>query len=62
MSDRTWGGLPLLQPSSLCTKYSHKSTEVVDEESIRIGARYRARKDLVEHVSVIAIKATGAPA
>ena len=50
-SELGFGGLPILQPSQLCVRYSRASFDVVAEEDIRIGARYRARKDLVEHVS-----------
>ncbi len=50
-SNMSWGGMPFLTPSPTCYKYLHEQTRVVPERSIRIGARYRARKNLVEHVS-----------
>ena len=50
-SDIGFGGLPLLQPSQTCTRYLRNSTVVVPEKAIRIGARYRTRKNLAEHVS-----------
>ncbi len=51
----SWGGMPFMTPSPTCYKYSHESTVVVPERSIRIGARYRARKNLVENVSPLAL-------
>ena len=52
-SDIGFGGLPLLQPSQTCTRYLRNSTVVIPEKAIRIGARYRTRKNLAEHVSLI---------
>ena len=49
-SSVSWGGLPFLTPSPTCYKYLRGQTKVVPERSIRIGARYRARKNLAEHV------------
>ncbi len=37
-------------PSTLCMHYLHTSTKVIPERQIRIGARYRTRRDLDEHV------------
>lgn len=48
-SDLMWGGLIYMQPSTLATNYMHH-TKVIPERMIRTGARYRARKNLVEHV------------
>jgi len=49
-SEISWGGLPFMLPSPTCFKYSQSAMQVVPERMIRIGARYRARKNMVEHV------------
>ena len=50
-SDLMWGGMTFTLPSTLCTNYLYY-TKVIPERQIRIGARYRARRNLAEHVSV----------
>lgn len=48
-SEIGWGGIPLMTPSTLCTRYLYHE-KVIPERCIETGQRYRARKNLVEHV------------
>ena len=50
-SEMGWGGIPLMRPSSLATRYQLYEKDIIPERRIEPGQRYRARKNLVEHVS-----------
>ena len=50
-SEMGWGGIPLMRPSSLATRYQLYERDIIPERRIEPGQRYRARKNLVEHVS-----------
>ena len=46
-----WGGVPLMRPSNLATRYQLYERDIIPERCIETGQRYRARRNLVEHVS-----------
>ena len=50
-SEMGWGGMPLMRPSSLATRYQLYERDIIPERRIEPGQRYRARKNLAEHVS-----------
>ena len=50
-SEMGWGGVPLMRPSNLATRYQLYERDIIPERCIETGQRYRARRNLVEHVS-----------
>ena len=50
-SEMGWGGMPLMRPSGLATRYQLYERDIIPERRIEPGQRYRARKNLAEHVS-----------
>jgi len=49
-SEMGWGGVPLMRPSNLATRYQLYERDIIPERCIETGQRYRARRNLVEHV------------
>eukprot|EP00095_Tigriopus_kingsejongensis_P004103 maker-scaffold1012_size70876-snap-gene-0.11 protein:Tk04103 transcript:maker-scaffold1012_size70876-snap-gene-0.11-mRNA-1 annotation:"exported protein" len=49
-SDISWGGIPLMLPSTLAMRYLHYEHDIIPERTIEPGARYRTRKCMDENV------------
>lgn len=49
-SDVTWGGIPMILPSTLAMRYLHYERNIIPERCIEVGARYRTRRAMDENV------------
>ncbi|TRY73169.1 hypothetical protein TCAL_11055 [Tigriopus californicus] len=49
-SELTWGGIPLILPSTLAMRYLKYERDIIPERCIEPGARYRVRKCMDENV------------
>ena len=52
-SDVTWGGIPMILPSTLAMRYLHYERDIIPERCIEAGARYRTRKAMDENVRTL---------
>ena len=50
-SEMMFGGIPFMTPSTLAMRYLYYEHNIIPERCIEDGQRYRARRNLVEHVS-----------
>ena len=51
--DRGWGGLPMMFPSKTAMNYLWHRTDILPEEDIAPGAHYRARRAMLDNVSLL---------
>ena len=51
--DRGWGGLPMMFPSKTAMDYLWHRTDILPEEDIAPGAHYRARRAMLDNVSLL---------
>ena len=51
--DRGWGGLPIMFPSKTAMDYLWHRTDILPEEDIAPGAHYRARRAMLDNVSLL---------